>query len=60
MSGMFLRHSVHMHHLRTTNIGCGFYALQLGYIARLWHDFLSVSLSVGLSVTDVLWLSGAR
>jgi len=39
----------------------GFHALQLGCIARLWHDFrLSVSLSVGQSVTDVLWLSGAR
>jgi len=42
-----------MHHLRTTNIGRGFYVLQLGCIVRLWHDFR-------LSVTDVLWLSGAR
>jgi len=45
-----------MHHLRTTNIGHGFYALQLSCVARLWHDF---RLFVSLSVTDVLWLSGA-
>ena len=32
----------------TTNIGRGFNALQLGCIARLWHDF---RLFVGLSVT---------
>jgi len=55
MAGKFLRHSVHVHHLRTTNIGRGFYALQLGFIARLWHDFrLSDSLSVSLFVTDIL------
>ena len=31
------------------------------YRALLWHDCcLSVSLSISLSVTDVLWLNGAR